>query len=135
MKKSFIHQARKGRSRNSDAGKLDIIQKDLPFKTVREALVTDERFTQARKNRNVDLKTTNTVPNIYIELDGKSHGGLGSIDESNATQKRNADFTRAGIPYVIVNEELADYLKLDYVKLMEYLIWHKLSEEMAKNAI
>lgn len=133
MKKSFVHQDRKKRGRNSDANKLDIIQRDLPFATVREKTVTHELFTQARKNRNVDLMTTNTTPRIIIELDGKSHGGLGSIDESTATQKRNADFTRANMPYVIVNEELADYLNLDKIKLMEYLIYHKLSEEMARN--
>ena len=132
MKKQFIHQNRKSRTRNSDAHKLDEIQSKLPFATVREKTIQNESFTnQARRNRVVDLVTTNTTPKLIIELDGKSHGGLGSIDESTATQKRNADFMRAGLPYIIVNEELADYLNLDKIKLMEYLIYHKLSEEMA----
>ena len=128
----FIQKAAKNATRNFDAKKLDPIQTNLlkrNIPTVREKTIYNEKFTQARHERTPDLTFTGNKNSIMLlEHDTiKVHGELGY--ENEKTLKRNRDFVRAGIPFVVVNADLCKELKLDESSLAEYLHYHELMKQ------
>lgn len=139
--KSFINQANKNATRNFDAKKLDPIQTILlryGISTVREREIYHDKFETKNKIRVPDL--IDTRYNIIFEHDTvKVHCELGfEVVENDRdrhrirTRNRNGDYKRAGINFVVINEDLCKELNLDESKLAVYLYYHKLME--IKNA-
>lgn len=130
--KSFVHHANKKAVRNFDAKKLDPIQKTLSkfnISTVREQTMNNINFKTSNNNRIPDL--TDTRYKIIIEHDtAKIHSELGY--ENERTLKRNADYTRAGLLFAVINADLCKMLCLDESKLAVYLFYHKLMEYNAR---
>ncbi len=133
MKKSFIHQANKKTDRNWDAKKLDPIQTTLlryGISTVREREIFNEKFETRNHIRIPDL--TDTKHKIIFEHDTfKIHGELSAPNER--TERRNNDYKRAGINFVIINEDLCKELNLDESKLAVYLYYHELMKTLLSN--
>ena len=122
-KKSFIHQANKRRGRNSDAGKIDEIQTHLTLQnihSIRERELFDARFNTRNKLRVPDLTVTHKGKLIVIELDGPVHGSLEF--QSEKTKRRNADYNRAGIIYILLNEEQCKAENMDLADLASYRV-------------
>lgn len=128
MKKSFIHQANKKTDRNWDAKKIDPIQMVLlryGIPTIREKETYNELFLTKNKIRIPDL--TDTKHKIILEHDTfKIHGELSEPNER--TTRRNNDYKRAGLNFIIINEDLCKELGLDETKLAVYLYYHKIME-------
>jgi len=131
---SFIQRATKNATRNHDAKKLDPIQRDLlnlGIPTIREKTIYDEKFTQSRHERTPDLTFTGGE-RILLEHDTvKTHGELGF--ENEKTLKRNRDFARAGISFVVINADLCKMYGLDESNLSAYLYYHELMKINCKN--
>lgn len=130
MKKQFMHRASKNATRNFDAKKLDYLQLHLDnispiIPTVRERTIFNSSFNTRNKIRIPDLQVTTT--NVVIEHDTQNiHGELS--DPNKKTLARNADYLRAGIPFIVINADLAKLNKLDEADLVVYLYYHKLME-------
>ena len=128
LNKSFIHQANKKTDRNWDAKKIDPIQTVLlryGICTVREREIYNEKFETKNHIRIPDL--TDTKHKVVFEHDTfKIHGELS--DPNERTVRRNGDYKRAGINFIIINEDLCKELNLDESKLAVYLYYHKLME-------
>ena len=118
-------------TRNFDANKLDYLQTELNksgIPTIREHTIHSFNFQTKNQNRIPDLTVTSL--NIIIEHDTqKVHGELGY--ENGKTVRRNADYTRANIPFVVINADLAKQFHLDESELAAYLVYH---EKMKINA-
>ncbi len=122
-KKSFIHQANKRRSRNSDAHKIDEIQTHLTLQhipSIREKELYDKRFGTRNHIRVPDLTIDYKGKLILIELDGPVHGSLEFQTEK--TKRRNADYNRAGIIYILLNEEQCKADNMDLADLASYRV-------------
>ncbi len=122
-KKSFIHQANKNRDRNSDAYKLDDVQQHLTqqgFNFIREREIHNTLFSTRNAIRVPDLSYWAGDKLIVIELDGGIHGSLEMPTEK--TMKRNADYNRAGIIYILLNEEQCKAENLPVVDLASYRV-------------
>lgn len=130
--KSFIHQANKKTDRNWDAKKLDPIQMTLlryGISTVREKEVYNELFVTKNNTRLPDLRDTKN--NIIFEHDTfKVHEELSEPNER--TKRRNNDYIKAGMNFVIIHEDLCKELGLDESKLAVYLYYHKIMEIKAR---
>ena len=124
----FIARATKKATRNHDAKKLDPIQRDLlhlGIPTIREKTIYNKKFTQQRHERTPDLTFTGGIKPILLEHDTvKAHGELGFENEN--TLKRNKDFARAGIPFAVINADLAKMYSLNESSLAAYLYYHEL---------
>jgi hypothetical protein len=135
LNKSFIHQANRKTDRNWDAKKLDPIQTILlryGISTVRERETYNEKFETKNKIRIPDL--TDTKHKIILEHDTfKIHGELSSPNER--TERRNKDYKRAGINFVVINEDLCKELGLDESKLAVYLYYHELMKSLLTNNV
>lgn len=108
------------------------------FSVKREVNISSSLFTQKLKNRNIDIKFTYGKMERYLESDGKVHQTLEQPTES--TLKRNADFERAKIPYILINHEsireLRKIMKLSNVsieELTEFLVTYRAWEEYSKH--
>lgn len=112
------------------------------FATMREKKIHNELFEQKRKERNVDIKFTYGKMDRYLEVDGKIHGSLEQPTES--TLKRNADFERIKLDYILINHESISFLrkimmkegKLSHIKesdLIEFLVTYRAWEEYSKH--
>jgi len=129
--KAHIHRANKKRTRNSDAEKLDDIQQHLTqqkFNFIRERIIYDELFSTRNHIRVPDLSMVRGRKMIVIELDGGIHGSLEM--QSERTKTRNADYNRARIIYILLNEEQAagEDPPLDIVSLADYRVREVLSK-------
>lgn len=126
--KSFINRVNKNSHRNFDAKKLDPVQMVLlryGIPTVREKEIYNELFLTRNNIRVPDLRDTRN--NIIFEHDTfKIHGELSAPNER--TVRRNNDYKRANMNFVIINEDLCRELDLDETKLAVYLYYHKLME-------
>jgi len=123
--KAHIHRANKKRTRNSDAEKLDDIQQHLTqqkFNFIREREFHNELFSTRNHIRVPDLSMRYGNHLIVIELDGGIHGSLEM--QSDRTKTRNADYNRAHIIYILLNEEQAhgEDPPLDIVSLADYRV-------------
>ena len=102
--KSFVSAAAKKRNRNSDATKLDLLQKQLSeFKPLRDEVIINRSFIHERRYPDFVVKKYGyTIP---IELDGTIHGSGDEMSMSSQTYNRNLDYVTAGYHPVIINEE------------------------------
>ncbi|UVF62467.1 hypothetical protein [Nitrososphaeria virus YSH_922147] len=111
------------------------------FAVKREVVISDGRFQQARKTRSVDIKFTYGKMERYLESDGQVHGTL--EQPTIQTLKRNADFERTNLPYIIINHEsIRELRKIMELKnitieqltefLTTYLAWMEYSKFLAK---
>ena len=131
---------------HSVAGKSkeDLIHKtltDSKFRVIREHNIHDERFEQKCKERTTDFKVMYGKMVFLMESDGEVHGDLENPTKS--TMKRNADFKRANLDYVLVNHESIKYLlkimkeekKMGGVSLeemIEFIVTYRAWEEYSK---
>jgi len=128
-KKQWIHNANKKRSRGSDATKLDELQTHLNLQGLhfmRENPISDNLFTTRNLLRVPDLSHWHGDKLIVIELDGSIHGSLEFATEK--TMRRNADYNRAGIIYILLNEEQMKAENLDMCDLASYRVREVLSK-------
>ena len=132
-KKQGINYATKKATRNFDAKKLDLIQMHIetllvPIYAVRELIIKNVKFQTKNMCRETDLVLNKK---IHLQHDTvKIHGELGF--ENAKTLRRNADYERAGYPYIIINADLAKANNLEEGDLAEYLYYHELSKIQAK---
>ena len=128
-KKQGIQHATKKSTRGLDAKKLDNISAHLqtlnkPIHSIRNLWLKNEKFLTKNKMRETDLLLNNI---IHLQHDTvKIHGELGF--ENEKTIRRNADYMRAKLPLIIINQDLARSCNLEEGDLAEYLFYHKLSE-------
>jgi len=134
--KSIPSSVKKNLTRNMDAKKLDYLILQLeglnqPIACLREVTFQHPRFHTQNKCRVPDLILNKQ---IFLEHDtAKIHGELGFANTK--TLRRNADYERAGIDYVIINQDLAKECHLDEADLAEYLYYHKLAEIQARKEV
>jgi len=135
--KSIPSDVKRNARRNFDAKKLDYLQLHLDnttpvIPTVREVGIHNELFTTYYHNRIPDLTVTTT--GVLIEHDTqKIHGELSEPNEK--TLRRNADYMRADIPFIVINSDLAKMNNLDEADLTIYLYYHKLMEIKSKEEL
>ena len=130
-KKGIIRYQQNKSSRNSDDGKLDQIGTALVniginyarnvflvFEKSSGRLVSEGIFVKREYENKKEYQINNCdiVANIlgkklYIELDGKAiHGTCDSPETiSEKTRERNRRYTRAGLMWFAINEDLADF--------------------------
>ena len=93
-----------------------------------KTIIKDPKFQTKNMCRETDLVLNKKV---HLQHDTvKIHGELGF--ETTKTLRRNADYERAGLPYIIINEDLAKANNLEEGDLTEYLYYHELSKIQAK---
>ena len=69
---------------------------------------------------------------IHLQHDTvKIHGELGY--ENVKTIRRNCDYERAGLSWIVINQDLAKNCNLDEADLAEYLFYHELAKRNALN--
>jgi len=125
--------------RNFDAKKLDYLQAHLDnitpiIPTVREQeiLINPDTSSNIPHYRVPDLFVTTT--GVIIEHDTQNiHGELS--DPNKKTLRRNADYMRADIPFIVINADLAKLNNLDEANLLVYLYYHKLMEIKSKEEL
>ena len=129
-KKQGIQHATRKSTRGLDANKLDKIEAHVenlikPIRVRERNLIVHNKKFKTRNNcRETDLLLNNIV---HLQHDTvKIHGELGF--ENEKTIRRNADYLRAKLPLIIINQDLAKSCNLDEGDLTEYLFYHKLSE-------
>jgi len=131
--KQGIQHARGKRTRNFDAKKLDNIVMQLagltvPISCKMNVMVKNKNFQTRNSFRETDILLNDMV---HLQHDTvKIHGELGY--GNTKTVRRNADYERAGLPYVIINEDLAKMCGLDEADLTEYLFYHEVAKWKAR---
>jgi len=131
--KHDIHRATKNRTRNSDAEKLDDIQQHLTQQLLyfeREKPLYNSLFSTKNHLRVPDLTMFQKEKLIVIELDGGIHGSLEM--QTDKTKKRNADYNRANIIYILLNEQQAKEEHLELENLATYRVREVLCKLEAK---
>lgn len=131
--KHHIHRANKTRTRNTDAEKLDDIQQHLNQQGLyfeRERTLHNPLFKTKNNCRIPDLSMFQNRKPIVIELDGPVHGSLEM--QAEKTKRRNADYNRAGIIYILLNEQQAKEEHLELQNLASYRVREVLSKLEAK---
>lgn len=128
----------------SGKNKEDLIHsalREYGFQVFREVKVSNGRFDQKYHQRSIDIKYQYGKMERYLESDGKVHGNLETPTQS--TLKRNSDFEKARIPYMIINHEsireLRKIMGLKNVSVEEltkflvvYNAWQEYSKHLAK---
>lgn len=128
----------------SGKNKEDLIHnalREYGFQVFREAKVSNGKFDQKHKQRSVDIKYQYGKMERYLESDGKVHGNLENPTQS--TLKRNSDFEKAKMQYMIINHEsireLRKIMELKNVSVEEltkflvvYNAWQEYSKHLAK---
>ncbi len=131
--KSGYRAGVKKATRALDARKLDYITTQLelltkPIYCKMNEWIKNVNFQTRNFMRETDILLNNTV---HLQHDTeKIHGELGF--ENEKTLRRNADYERAGLPYIIINQDLAKMCDLDAADLAEYLYYHELSKRNAR---
>jgi len=125
----------------SGKNKEDNIHKSLTksgFRVHREVNIKSSIFHQKHGERNVDVKFEYGKMERYLESDGKVHGTLEMPTLS--TLKRNADFERRKMDYILINHEsIKDLRKIMELKnvsideLTEFLVTYRAWEEYSKH--
>jgi len=130
--KQWANHTKKKITRNSDAEKLDYIQNNISIRvTGREKIYHNKTFTTKNHNHEADLVLNDTI--ILHHDTVKIHGELSYPD--NKTLKRDMDFERAGLDYIIINADLARHHGLDEAQLAEYLYYHELHKKGIREAV
>jgi len=125
----------------SGKNKEDIIHSILTkhgFQVHREVNISTGKFHQKHGNRNIDMKISFGKMERYLESDGKVHGTL-EMPTLN-TLKRNADFERAKMNYILINHETIRELRkimelknISIDQLTEFLTIYRTLEEYSKH--
>ncbi len=125
----------------SGKNKEDNIHKTLTssgFRVHREVNMKSSKFTQKYGERNIDIKFEYGKMERYLESDGKVHGTLEMPTES--TLKRNTDFERIKLNYILINhesiKELRKIMELKNItidELTEFLVTYRAWEEYSKH--
>lgn len=125
----------------SGKNKEDSIHKSLTksgFRVHREVNIKNGKFTQKYGERNVDIKFAYGKMERYVESDGKVHGTLEMPTAS--TLKRNADFERIKLNYILINhesiKELRKIMELKNItteELTDFLVTYRAWEEYSKH--
>ena len=111
--------------RNFDGSKLDKVAHILNVLGVnyeREEVIFNPHFSTKTHTRNPDFKIKTEWGMIILEVDGESIHGLYDLSETEKTTKRNADYKRAKIPFITLNEGEAKHYNLKWESLIPYLI-------------
>jgi hypothetical protein len=128
----------------SGKNKEDIIHtalREYGFNVHREVEYSSAKFDQKYHKRKIDIKFSYGKMDRYMESDGKVHGNLETPTLS--TMKRNSDFEKAKIPYMLINHEsIKDLRKIMGLKnitideltkfLVVYRAWEEYSKHLAK---
>jgi hypothetical protein len=108
------------------------------FNVKREVKIHNANFEQKHKERKIDIKFTYGKMDRYLEVDGKVHGNLETPTES--TIRRNADFERTNLPYIIINTESISKLRkimglknVSFNELTEFIVTYRAWEEYSKH--
>ena len=111
--------------RNFDGSKLDKVSNilnNLGVNYEREKVIFNPYFSTKTHTRPPDFIITTEWGIIILEVDGDSiHGGYDG-SETEKTTKRNADYKRAKIPFITLNEGEAEHNNLKWESLIPYLI-------------
>jgi len=121
------------KQKNGDGHKLDPIHQHLTrlgYKVFREPVIENHRFSTRNKIRNPDLKIVYGKFEVYLEVDGKVHGILEAPTEN--TLKRNADFERTNMNYIVLSEEDCKFHGIDIEKLAAYRVGEEYTKFLAK---
>ena len=125
--KSIIHAIKKKQTRNADASKLDELQLHFNNQRIpvqREVIIQNSKFNTPNKLHESDFILDKQ---IHLQHDTyKTHGDLKNPDAK--TKKRNADYLRAGLPLIIINQDSAKLHNLDECDLASY----RYEEEVGK---
>ena len=112
--------------------------RDSGFRVFREVNIHNNKFEQKRKNRNVDMKFVYGRMERYIESDGKVHGTLET--PTTSTLKRNADFERIKLNYILINHEsirelrkIMELKNITIEQLTEFIVTYRAWEEYSKH--
>ncbi len=121
--------------------KEDLIHKcltDMNFRVIREYPISNLAFDQKYKQRKIDMKVSYGNMELYLESDGKVHGDLETPTIS--TRKRNSDFNKAGLNYILINHESIRILRkimelknISIEELTEFLTVYRSWEEYSKH--
>lgn len=128
----------------SGKNKEDLIHsalREYGFQVFREVKISNGKFDQKYHTRSVDIKYQYGKMERYLESDGKVHGNLENPTQS--TLKRNSDFEKAKMQYMIINHEsireLRKIMELKNVSIEEltkflvvYNAWQEYSKHLAK---
>lgn len=112
------------------------------FKVHREVVVQSQKFSQKLHYRKIDIKFVYGKMTRYMEVDGKIHGDL--EQPTLSTLKRNADFERVNLNYILINHESITNLRRIMQKegkfknitepdLIEFLVTYRAWEEYSKH--
>ena len=125
----------------SGKNKEDIIHKaltDMKFRVIREFPISNLAFEQKYKQRKVDMKISYGDMDLYLESDGRVHGNLET--PTTSTMKRNADFHRAGLNYILINHEsirelrkIMELKNISIEQLTEFITVYRAWEEYSKH--
>jgi hypothetical protein len=137
--KAFIHKAGSNRTTNFGDDTVSLIGvylNDYGFHFVQGETITNNTFDTKNKIHLPDLfmrTYKNSNVNLVIEVDGDIHGC--DIENRNErTRKRNKDYHRAGINYLVIHpSELKEYgfpVKGDskFFDLIVYMVSEKLAQ-------
>ena len=96
----------------------------------REPEITNAKFSTRNHVRRPDLKVVFGKFQVYIEIDGHVHGILEQPTEN--TLRRNCDFERVNMNYIILSEEDAKFHGLDIKGLAGYRVGEEYTKFLAK---
>lgn len=107
-KRSYIWRARKSDNYKGDDKEkqflIDLLWSDFGIASIRPEPI----LTTSGKHRFPDLRSTNTNPIYYFELDGEYHGSGDDISTSAQTWERNRDYDKLGYRLIVINKEATD---------------------------
>jgi len=142
-KKRFIHSSKKNRDQNFGSSQIELIAKTLTslgFSCIFEPRILSDNFSTQNKIRNPDLKISFGKMTRFLESDGRVHGTL--EQPTSSTQRRNEDFERNNMKYILINHETLRELKKilkvvisddDLLKLVSaYLVLEQYGKHLAK---
>ena len=102
-RRSFMHRARKSDGYQGDEDDkqrvISIIVKFFGIHCVRSDLID-----VGLNGRIPDLRSTDTNPVYYIELDGEYHGFGDELTTSQKTERRNREYEEKGLELIVINK-------------------------------
>jgi len=107
-KRSYIHASRKSDNYKSDEMDkqflIDLLYQEFGIAAIRPEPI----MTLSGKPRYADVKSTNTNPVLFFELDGEYHGYGDEITMSRGTWERNYDYEQLGHKLLVINKADTD---------------------------
>jgi len=114
-KKGWIHRARKGENYEGDdmdkQKLIGILRESFGITGIRPEPI----ITLRGSPRYPDVKSTNTDPVYYFEMDGEYHGSGDSISTTDATYRRNKDYKDLGYDLIVINKEATNGYETDLI--------------------